>query len=169
MPRRVPWATSTACLAGTVLLCGCAAPLRVTQLATGQPTVAAYELFGDNLAQLQSEAARLCGGQAEVLRESSSRREWPASDDVGRLARMWRVAQQTMDPPRGDAQLMVRCAPNPDRSRLVAKLPQYEPVPLAGDAPAKPWWSFLAFWRKPAAAAKTNSGSDPAAAIPYGY
>lgn len=127
-----------------LLVAGCAAPLRVTPLATGQVAVRAYELRGDDPERLRAEALRLCGGtSATVLRESYASRELPVPDGAGRMLRAATAVQAALDPPRREAQLEVRCPTDPQRAELIAR---YTPAPVA--EASRGFWSSLAFWRR---------------------
>lgn len=126
VPLTVPL---VACLAASALS-GCAQPVRVNSLATGQPERVAYELFGHNLADLRAQASQLCPQGGEVVRAAESRQATGASqlpalrwaeDKVGRAL-----------PPAGSAQLVVTCdAPG---RQLLAALP---PPPPPASAPTR--------------------------------
>jgi hypothetical protein len=131
-----------ACLCS--LLMGCASTVTVQPLATGQVQVQAFELRGSDAQTLRQEAARLCAGPGEVLRESAASRQPPPPD--GRLARWTRWLGDAVVPPERHAQLVVRCAPQPDRSQLST----HGASPASGSAYAG-----------------TTAGSDRD--VPYGY
>lgn len=119
VPLTVPL---VACLAASALS-GCAQPVRVNSLATGQPERVAYELFGHNLADLRAQASQLCPQGGEVVRAAESRQATGASQlQALRWAedRLGRVL-----PPAGSAQLVVTCdAPG---QQLLAALPPPRP------------------------------------------
>lgn len=119
---RLIWPVAVAALAG------CAQPVRVNTLATGQPDRLAYELFGPSLADLRAQASQLCPQGGDIVRASESRQvnstsplpamRW-AEDKTSRLL-----------PAPGTAQLVVTCdAPG---RQLLAALPP--PAPAASAA-----------------------------------
>lgn len=160
-----------------VVLCsitGCAATLKVVPLATADVAVAAYELRGDDVARLRDEAARLCGGEADVLRESYAAQSRPAPDS-GRISAWLHTASQWVDPPNRQAQLMVRCAGNPERTRLSAgehRTADAAHLPVATETARDGWglWSGLSrAWALVFGARSTKTGRAVDAEVPYGY
>ncbi|OYV02457.1 MAG: hypothetical protein CFE45_00215 [Burkholderiales bacterium PBB5] len=126
------------------MLLGCASPVTVMPLATGQVQVQAFELRGTDSQTLRQEAARLCAGAGDVLRESAASRQPPPPD--GRVALWGRWLGDAVMPSERHAQLVVRCAPQPDRRHLSA----------AGAQPG-------------GAAAFTGSSAMSDRDVPYGY
>ena len=105
-------------LAACCALGGCASRIEVLPLATGRPDVTAYELRGPELAGLRREALRLCPQGAEVLRHAGrDERTEPAS---GRLARWASATGDWLDPPRREAQLLMRCREQPSDGQLAS-------------------------------------------------
>lgn len=73
---------SLAALAITALITACAGP-QVRTLANGDGPPA-YELRGDDLADLQAQARRLCAGGYVVLRQAQVGQVPPSDDTTGR-------------------------------------------------------------------------------------
>ena len=87
-------------------LVGCSGPqVRSVGNGGGAP---AYELRGDSLAQLQAEAARLCGGGYTVLRQSQRFEVLPVDDNP---ATQWQqqAGQWLEGMPGNQAQATVQC------------------------------------------------------------
>jgi len=133
------WCAGLCCV-----LMGCASPVTVQPLATGQVQVQAFELRGTDSQTLRQEAARLCAGAGEVLRESAASHQPPPPE--GRVARWGRWLGEAVIPPERHAQLVVRCAPQAERNRLSA----------AGALPG-------------GAAAATGASATSDRNVPYGY
>ena len=125
--RGTAMATVAACAA---MAAGCASPVKVVPLATGQPATQAFELRGSDPNRLRAEAARLCDGTGDVLRDSHQGAE--PDQPNGRLARWMRQAGDFFSTADREAELVVRCSARPDRDRLTAWLPP----PSAAASPA---------------------------------
>ncbi len=115
---------------------GCSSVVRVQPLATSRVEVAAYNLRGPSLDALRHEAARLCVNGGEVLRQSQSGSRRAATD--GPQSRWASSAMDWVDPPQGEAQMMVVCrAQAADRAIAPAPVPAAPAAPpLASVAPA---------------------------------
>ena len=87
-------------------LAGCSGP-QVRSVGTGGGPPA-YELRGDSLAQLQAEAARLCGNGYTVLRQSQQFA--PVQGDDNAAAQWLQQAGQWLEGmPGNQAQATVQC------------------------------------------------------------
>ena len=105
--RKSAWLPTAIRLAVAVLATGCSAVVDVRSLATGRVDVPAYELRGPELAVLQREARRLCPQGGEVVRQSGHDQR-PANGD-GSLRQWMNVANEVLDPPKRQSQLVVVC------------------------------------------------------------
>ena len=105
--RKSVWLPTAIRLAVAVLATGCSAVVDVRSLATGRVDVPAYELRGPELAVLQREARRLCPQGGEVVRQSGHDQR-PANGD-GSLRQWMNVANEVLDPPKRQSQLVVVC------------------------------------------------------------
>lgn len=109
-----------ACLAAGLGGCG---QVQVRPLATGVVEQPAYMLRGETLAQLRSEAQRLCPQGAEVLRQTQRIDGGHESAAAAHWSTRWLLqAQQRMAPPSQEAQLMVLCQAMPGDA-VLAKAP----------------------------------------------
>ncbi len=128
---------------------GCSSVVRVQPLATSRVEVAAYNLRGPSLDALRHEAARLCANGGEVLRQSQSGSRRAATD--GPQSRWASSAMDWVDPPQGEAQMMVVC-------RAQAADRAIAPVPAA---PAAPPLASVAPVTASANEADRDSDQDP--------
>ncbi|MDT7834656.1 hypothetical protein [Aquabacterium sp. OR-4] len=115
------------------LLCGCGG-IQVRPLATGQVEQPAYQLNGQNLAQLRSEAQRLCPQGAEVLREAQRLESGHDAPGPSRWSRWAHEAQLRLAPATQEAQLLVLCQRMPGMAALPPKMMAKAPVPAASAA-----------------------------------
>ena len=151
-------ARAAAAVLGCALLGGCAGTVQVTPLATGQVAVAAYELRGRDPAVLLAEAGRLCHGAGVVVRQSGMSRQLLGSD--GLVGHWLNQASELVLLPTREAQLMVRCEPQPDSERLLPAPSMSAPTPA----------STYASQRSTGRGASTRTGPAKAdSAVPYGY
>jgi hypothetical protein len=125
---------------GALLVSGCAAPVRVQTLATGQPDVPAYELHGPSMHALRAQVMALCPQGADVLRAAEQGKPMPPAG-AGRLEQWTSLADRALDPQPVRAQLMVRCRPAPEL--MVVKFDQAAADAQAGLALAshQPGWA----------------------------
>ena len=111
-------------LAVAVLATGCSAVVDVRSLATGRVDVPAYELRGPELAVLQREVRRLCPQGGEVVRQSGHDQR-PANGD-GSLRQWMNVANEVLDPPKRQSQLVVVCKEAVDNTWTTTTVPAIE-------------------------------------------
>ena len=116
--RKTAWLPTVSRLAVAVMATGCSAVVDVRSLATGRVDVPAYELRGPELAMLQREARRLCPQGGEVLRQSG-RDQRPANGD-GSLRQWMNAANEVLDPPKRQSQLVVVCKEAADNTWATA-------------------------------------------------
>ena len=116
--RKAAWLPTASQLAVAVMATGCSAVVDVRSLATGRVDVPAYELRGPELAMLQREARRLCPQGGEVLRQSG-RDQRPANGD-GNLRQWMNAANEVLDPPKRQSQLVVVCKEAADNTWATA-------------------------------------------------
>ena len=116
--RKAAWLPTASQLAVAVMATGCSAVVDVRSLATGRVDVPAYELRGPELAMLQREARRLCPQGGEVLRQSG-RDQRPANGD-GSLRQWMNAANEVLDPPKRQSQLVVVCKEAADNTWATA-------------------------------------------------
>lgn len=122
-----------AVIAAAATLSGCG-QVQVRPLATGVVEQPAYMLSGETLAQLRSEALRLCPQGAEVLRQAQRVDGGHESATSAHWSTRWLLqAQQRMTPPSQAAQLMVVCQPMPgDASLAKAAASAVATTPIQG-------------------------------------
>lgn len=112
------WLAASSLLAVAVLVTGCSVVVDVRSLATGRVDVSAFELRGPELAVLQREARRLCPQGGEVMRQSG-RDQRPANGD-GSLRQWMNAANEVLDPPKRQSQLVVVCKEAADNTWATA-------------------------------------------------
>ena len=122
--RKTAWLPTVSRLAVAVMATGCSAVVDVRSLATGRVDVPAYELRGPELAMLQREARRLCPQGGEVLRQSGRDRR-PANGD-GSLRQWMNAANEVLDPPKRQSQLVVVCKEAADNIWAATTAPAIE-------------------------------------------
>lgn len=116
-----------ACSGAGLIGCG---QVQVRPLATGVVEQPAYMLSGETLAQLRSEAQRLCPQGAEVLRQAQRVDGGHESAAAAHWSTRWLLqAQQRMAPPSQGAQLTVLCQPMPGDAMLAKA-----PIPAAASS-----------------------------------
>lgn len=116
-----------------LLLIGCASPVSVRELATGQIDTPAYELRGEDLPSLQEQAGRLCrhGGQVLHLGYRGDGLRAPGDSWWGQR---WSEAQRLANPVQAQAQMTVVC--HPDAARGQVPLRATAPTPAAASIDA---------------------------------
>ena len=124
LARKTAWLPTASRLAVAALATGCSAVVDVRSLATGRVDVPAYELRGPELAMLQREARRLCPQGGEVLRQSG-RDQRPANGD-GSLRQWMNAANEVLDPPKRQSQLVVVCKEAADNTWAATTAPAIE-------------------------------------------
>ena len=121
LARKTAWLPTASRLAVAALATGCSAVVDVRSLATGRVDVPAYELRGPELAVLQREARRLCPQGGEVLRQSG-RDQRPANSD-GSMRQWMNAANEVLDPPKRQSQLVVVCKEAADNTWAATTVP----------------------------------------------
>ncbi|MBP6899510.1 MAG: hypothetical protein KBC73_05445 [Burkholderiaceae bacterium] len=147
-----------------LLLIGCASPVSVRELATGQIDTPAYELRGEDLPSLQDQAGRLCrhGGQVLHLGYRGDGLRAPGDSWWGQR---WSEAQRLAAPVQAQAQMTVVC--HPDAARGQVPLRATAPTPAAASidaaAAAVPDGDMLAADTVAAGAPPVSAASAPEA------
>jgi hypothetical protein len=118
-------------------LTGCAGPVRVEPLATGQPGVAAFQLFGPTLTDLRLSAGRLCPQGGQVMRSAETRTD-RMPPTAGRVMRWLDWTAEQVSPAPKSAQLLVVCDPQPDAVRIAGNAPAQVAANGAGIVAPKP-------------------------------
>ena len=136
LARKAAWLPTASRLAVAALATGCSAVVDVRSLATGRVDVPAYELRGPELAVLQREARRLCPQGGEVMRQSG-RDQRPANND-GSLRQWMNAANEVLDPPKRQSQLVVVCKEAKDNTWAAATAPAIDTVVAPVNLPLAP-------------------------------
>lgn len=146
-----------------LLLIGCASPVSVRELATGQIDTPAYELRGEDLPSLQDQAGRLCrhGGQVLHLGYRGDGLRAPGDSWWGQR---WSEAQRLANPVQAQAQMTVVCHPDAARGQVLSRAATPMPLtaaPIDATAAAVPDGDMLAADTVAAGAPPVSAASAP--------